>query len=119
MAPPVRMQELADQAGVSRMTVSRALRNSPGVSKATCLRIQALATARGYCPDPLIQRLTSHLAESHRRNGGHVIAWVNAYPDRRPWAGQIPFVSIYQGAAARAKKLGFHLEEFWLREPGI
>jgi len=78
-----------------------------------------LATALGYRPDPLIQRLTSHLAESHRQNGGHVIAWVNAYPDRRPWAGQIPFVSIYQGAAARAQKLGFHLEEFWLREPGM
>jgi len=119
MASPVTLQQIADKAGVSRMTVSRALRNAPEVAASTRRRIQALADALGYSPDPLIQRLTSHLAHAHRRNEGQVIAWINSYKERRPRKGQIPFVSIYRGAAARAQKLGFQLEEFWLGEPGM
>ncbi len=119
MAQRVTLQQIADEAGVSRMTVSRALRNSPHASKSTCRRIQALAASLGYHPDPLIQRLNTHLAQSRRHSEGQVIAWINSYPDRKPWVGQIPFVHMYRGAAARAEQLGFQLEEFWLREPGM
>jgi LacI family transcriptional regulator len=48
-----------------------------------------------------------------------VIAWINSFPERKPWGGQIPFISMYQGAANRAQQLGYKLEEFWLREPGM
>ena len=119
MAPPVTMQQVADKAGYSRMTVSRALRNAPRIAESTRKHIQAVAASLGYCPDPLIRRLTSHLAEAHRRNEGQVIAWINAWPEHKPWGGQIPFVSMYQGAATKARTLGFQLEEFWLREPGM
>jgi len=119
MEQRVTMQRIADEAGVSRMTVSCALRNSPKVSKATCRRIQALALALGYKPDPLIQRLNTHLAQAHRQSSGQVIAWINSFKERKPWGGQIPFFSMYEGAAARARKLGFQLEEFWLREPDM
>ena len=119
MGHPVTMQQIADKAGFSRMTVSRALRNAPEIFPATCQQIQAVAAALGYWPDPLIQRLTSHLARGRRRNEGQTIAWINSYKDPRPWEGQIPFLSMYQGAAARAKALGFKLEEFWLGEPGM
>jgi len=119
MVPPVTLQQIADKAGVSRMTVSRALRNSPKVTKATAARIQALAISLGYKPDPLIQRLTSHLAQIHRRSDGQVIAWINPWNESVPWRGQMPFYSMYLGAAARAQKLGFRLEEFRLRQPGM
>lgn len=119
MTDPVTMQKIAEKAGVSRMTVSRALRNAPEISKATRSRVMEIATSLGYAPDPVIQRLTSHLARAHRRNQGQVIAWINAYEDRRPWEGEIPFFSMFQGAAERARKLGFRLEEFWMREPGM
>jgi len=119
MGKPVTMQQIADKAGVSRMTVSRALRQAPEIAKGTCARIQAVAAKLGYWPDPLIQRLTSHLARGRRRNAGETIAWINSYKDPRPWGGQIPFVAMYEGATARAKALGFKLEEFWLGEPGM
>lgn len=41
-------QQLADLAGVTRLTVHRALRNQPGVSEATRRRIRRLATDNGY-----------------------------------------------------------------------
>lgn len=119
MGSRVTIQQIADKAGVSSMTVSRALRNAPEVSKSTSMRIQALAASLGYRPDPLIQHLTSHLANAHRRNEGQVIAWINSYKEKNRLNGQIPFVSIFHGAAARAQKLGFQLEEFWLGEPGM
>jgi len=119
MTDPVTLQRIADAAGVSRMTVSRALRNAPEISEATRRRVLEVAESLEYRPDPLIQRLTSHLASQHRRNEGEVIAWINAYKDRRPWDGEIPFASMFEGAETRAKKLGFRLEEFWLGEPGM
>lgn len=119
MAEPVTLQKIADRAGLSRMTVSRALRNAPEISKATRNRVLEIAKALSYTPDPMIQRLASHLANAHRRNEGQVIAWINAYEDHRPWEGEIPFFSMFQGAAERARKLGFRLEEFWLHAPGM
>lgn len=112
------MQQIAERAGVSRMTVSRALRNAPEVSSTTRKVVQEVAAALGYRPDPLIQRLTSHLADTHRRNEGKVIAWINAYKERRG-KGDLPFVTMYRAAATRANELGFELEEFWLGEPGM
>ena len=119
MERPVTMQQIADKAGVSRMTVSRVLRNEPYVTEATARRVRIWAESLGYCPDPMIQRLTSHLARSQRRNKGQVIAWINSHKDHKPWHGQIPFVSTFRGAEAQAKKLGFKLEEFWLGELGM
>jgi LacI family transcriptional regulator len=47
----VRLKEIADAAGVSVMTVSKALRDKPDLSAATKARIRALASQMGYVPD--------------------------------------------------------------------
>jgi DNA-binding LacI/PurR family transcriptional regulator len=47
----VRLKELAEHAGVSMMTVSKALRGRPDVSAATKAKIKALAHQLGYVPD--------------------------------------------------------------------
>ncbi|MGQ7844679.1 LacI family DNA-binding transcriptional regulator [Granulosicoccus sp. 3-233] len=47
----LRMQDIADAAGVSKMTVSRALRNDEYVSARTRARIQAVIDRMGYVPD--------------------------------------------------------------------
>ena len=55
------LRVLAAEAGVSLTTMSLALRSSPEISRATAVRLQRLATARGYRPDPHIAKLMSHL----------------------------------------------------------
>jgi DNA-binding LacI/PurR family transcriptional regulator len=55
--PPVRLKDIAQQAGVSVMTVSKVLRDEPDVSAATKARIRALAEEMGYVPDTLAQSL--------------------------------------------------------------
>jgi len=53
----VRLKDIARYAGVSVMTVSKALRDEPDVSAATKIRIKALAQQMGYVPDSSAQGL--------------------------------------------------------------
>ena len=55
----VRLKEIAAVAGVSVMTVSKALRNKPDLSVATKERIRKLAAEMGYVPDISAQQLRS------------------------------------------------------------
>jgi LacI family transcriptional regulator len=53
----VRLKDIAEQSGVSIMTVSKALRDAPDVSPATKARIRLLAQQLGYVPDSTAQGL--------------------------------------------------------------
>lgn len=53
----VRLKDIAHHAGVSVMTISKALRDAPDVSAATKARIKALAQQMGYMPDSSAQGL--------------------------------------------------------------
>src|SRR5580693_4060541 len=53
----VRLKDIARQAGVSVMTVSKALRDAPDVSAATKSRVKTLAHQMGYVPDSSAQGL--------------------------------------------------------------
>jgi LacI family transcriptional regulator len=53
----IRLKDIAQRAGVSLMTVSKALRDAHDVSSATKARIRALAQQLGYVPDSSAQGL--------------------------------------------------------------
>jgi DNA-binding LacI/PurR family transcriptional regulator len=53
----VRLKDIAERAGVSVMTVSKALRDLPDVAEGTRQRIQALAREMGYVPDSVARGL--------------------------------------------------------------
>jgi LacI family transcriptional regulator len=53
----VRLKDIAQIAGVSVMTVSKALRDEPDVSEVTRAKIKALALQMGYVPDSSAQGL--------------------------------------------------------------
>src|ERR1035441_2415328 len=53
----VRLKDIARHAGVSVMTVSKALRDEPDVSAETKAKIKALAQQLGYVPDSSAQGL--------------------------------------------------------------
>ncbi len=55
----VRLKDIAAQAGVSVMTVSKALRGAPDISAQTKTRIKLLAQQVGYVPDSMAQGLRS------------------------------------------------------------
>jgi LacI family transcriptional regulator len=53
----VRLKDIAAQAGVSVMTVSKSLRGAPDISAATKVRIKGMAQQMGYMPDSMAQGL--------------------------------------------------------------
>ena len=53
----VRLKDIAQRAGVSVMTISKALRDAPDVSAATKTRVKLLAQQLGYVPDSSAQGL--------------------------------------------------------------
>ncbi len=71
----VRIEEVAEQAGVSTATVSRALRDLPGVGEQTRARVLSIAARMGYMP--------SHSAASLARGSTHSIGLV--LPDVSRW----------------------------------
>jgi DNA-binding LacI/PurR family transcriptional regulator len=53
----IRLKDIAGQAGVSVMTVSKVLRDAPDISAATKTRVRAIAKQLGYVPDSNAQSL--------------------------------------------------------------
>lgn len=113
------MQQIADAAGVSRMAVSLALRNSPKISDATRERIRRLAEELGYRPNPMVSALMTQLRHARDVRKPSVLAYVTAYPTEDGWRRPGPFVAFYEGAKRRAETLGYDLETWWLRRPGL
>lgn len=59
----VRLKDIAARAGVSIMTVSKALRSQKDVAATTCERVQLLARQMGYVPDAVAQGFRSRTSK--------------------------------------------------------
>jgi LacI family transcriptional regulator len=115
----IRLQDIAAKAGVSRATVSLALRNHASISPETRARIHQIAAALGYRPNPLVSALMSHQRRGKPQQPTHLgLAMVINFSRRERWQ---KFLSedLLSSATARAEQLGYHLEEFWLRDADI
>src|SRR5436190_389456 len=53
----IRLKDIADRAGVSVMTVSKVMRDTPDISRKTKARVRQLAEQMGYTPDSVAQGL--------------------------------------------------------------
>jgi LacI family transcriptional regulator len=117
--PPVSLATIAAAAGVSRMTVSRALRGHPEIALATRRRIVRLAEKLGHAPDPRLAEAMARLRLTRLTQAREVIAHVTAFPTPDGWktTGTIP--RIQTGARERARALGYDLQEFWASAPEL
>lgn len=113
------MQSVAEQAGVSEMTVSRALKNHPSIPQRTCRRIQKIADEMGYQVNPLVSALMTQMRSGRNLKYTPTLAFVTAYPARDRWKSQPFTMATFLGARRRCDQLGYKLEPFWLTEPGI
>lgn len=113
------MQDVAHAAGVARSTVSMALRHDRSIPEATRRRIFSVAEKLGYRANPLVSALMTSL---HARRAGQrhtVLAYVTTDPEFAPWRSYRMFIEMHEGAGNRATELGYRLEEFALRAPGM
>jgi LacI family transcriptional regulator len=112
------LRDIALAAGVGRTTVSLALRDDPRLPPRTRERIQALARRLGYALNPLV----SSVMAMHRTTAGRgslgTLGFLTAFPSREGWRNSTS-ERYHAGAAARAAELGYRLETFWAKEPGM
>jgi DNA-binding LacI/PurR family transcriptional regulator len=116
-APTVR--SLARDLGLSRTTVSDALRGAPRVDPHTVQRVQEAARLAGYLRNPLAAALMSELRRSRGSTFRGVLAAVDLdEPDRPPYAARF-HRELAAGASARAEQLGFKVESFVMGGGGL
>ncbi len=113
------IRDVAAEAGVHAATVSRALRNHPSIPEETRLKVQAAAERLGYRPDPMLASLMAYRQATQPTHYNATLAWVTNHPDREGWKNQLVARDYFRGAERRATALGYRIEPFWLREPGL
>lgn len=114
----VGLREIAQAAGVSLMTVSLALHNSPKISGPTRRRVRDIAEKLGYRPDPELSRLMIRLRSSRVSQRGTVIGLIDLRRDLT--APQHPYnMRLRSGIETRAQQLGFGIDQFRLQDYGM
>lgn len=106
------MQDVAEACGVSKMTISLALRNDPRVTPATRDRVHAMAATMGYSSNPYVSTLMAQMRTSAKRKSRPVIAFLNLRNPPAEYHQTSAGHNYFVGAQARAEELGFQLEEF-------
>ena len=115
----ITLKEVAQAAGVSIMTASRALRNQANVTATTRERVRKAATELGYRPNPLVSALMSYRRASRVIQDTLTIGFVTNFPRRDGWRKLRINADFFDGAAQACMRHGYKLEEFWLREPDM
>jgi len=113
------LHDIALRLGISKMTVSRALRGGKHVEVGLRERIVRKAEEMGYRPDPEIAKLMTHMRGARRVSEPLTLAFVWAERssqeiERSSWSQQLVL-----GARQQAARLGFQLEEFHLAARGM
>ena len=111
------MAEVAKASGVSKNTVSLALRGSPRISSATRQRIEDVAREMGYRLNPTVAHLMAELRQNRAPGFQATLALVNAHETRTAFTDHPTIPAYVSGCRQRADQLGYGLDEFWLHEP--
>lgn len=101
--PRPTLRDVALKAGVSAMTVSRALGNRYGIAPETRARIERIAGKLGYRPDPEIAKLMHHVRTRHRPRFHSLICGLT---NRAPALDEPYTRAVAEGAQRRAAEIG-------------
>jgi DNA-binding LacI/PurR family transcriptional regulator len=113
--PPLR--EIAERLGVSKMTVSRALREGTSVDAGLRSRIQQTAREIGYQPDMRISQVMSAIRKSKFPQYRETLALV--WTHKNPTPDSSFNEEILSGARLQAEQLGYKLDEFRLTDQAM
>lgn len=113
------LQDIANHLGVSKMTVSLALRKHPRISEATRVRVEECAESLGYQKNPDVAKFMTAIRHSRADDQGLPIAYLTTGREKDAWRNSETELHYWKGAEARAKEYGYYIEEHWLGESGM
>ena len=105
------LQLVARKLGLSRTTVSDALRGKGRVSPATIQRVRQCAKAVGYQPNPLVATVLASINRGRGTGYRGALAVVDIHEPSHWPHGPFPR-ELIAGAKARAAEMGFSIAEF-------
>lgn len=108
----VSLRDIANEIGVSHVTVSLALRGDPRISLARRQEVAATAERLGYRPDPMLASLSAYRQAKKPVEIRSTVAWLNQWPEARQLRRFQEFDAYWRGARDYAALLGYRLEEF-------
>jgi DNA-binding LacI/PurR family transcriptional regulator len=117
--PPVTMAVLAAHAGVSKNTVSLAMRDDRRISVETRRKVQQLAIKLGYKKNPVLAHLMSELRKTKVSSYTHTLALLNAHPDSQAIRRHPTIAAWVEGCRRRGDSQGYHFDTFWLHDPEL
>lgn len=103
--------------GVSKMTVSRALREGTSVDPKLRARIQQTAQEIGYQPDCRISQVMSAIRKSKFPQYRETLAFI--WTHKRPARDSSFREEVLSGAKLQAEQLGYKLDEFNMNEQAM
>lgn len=113
------MADIAKMVGVSKNTVSLALRNSPLISSKTKRKIFAAARRLGYQKNDTFSKFMSEIKMSGLRRYRETIALINANENPDAFLTH-PTIPTYVAGIRRAvEREGFAINEFWMFDPDL
>lgn len=115
---PVSLGVISKECGLSRTAVSYALRDHPGIPLETRDRVKTVARRLGYVPDARMAMQMESVRSTKKRQP-IPIAWLNMDKSRTIWDEKLYLRPYIEGARLRCAEMGYRLDEFWLREPGM
>lgn len=78
-----------------------------------------MAEEYGYKPDTVVSMLMQQLRTRQGARNVEKIAYLTEWDTREGWREHPGNRDYFIGACARAKELGYEIEEIWAREPGL
>ena len=115
----VTMADIAIQAGVSKNTVSLALRDSTRVSTSTRQRIHDIAKRMGYRQNATVSHLMAVLRSSQTAESQATLGLINANEDPNAFTQHQTIPVYVNGCKRRATQRGYGLDLFWLHHPEL
>lgn len=115
----VTLREIAAAADVSVMAVSLALRDQGRLAPGTRRKIKRHAAKLGYRPDPALSALMTYRYEQQTVRDYRTLAFVTNYATAGGWKQDVFTRCYFEGASARAEKLGYRVEPFWMSQPKL
>jgi LacI family transcriptional regulator len=110
------LNDIAKKVGVSKMTVSRALREDPSVAAATRKKVLQAAEELGYVPNPKLARLMYEMAQSRsQRNVLGELAYITTDETEDSWQDYYHERGCFEGARVEAMAYGYKLLPVWAR----
>ncbi len=110
MREAVTIGTLAEELGVAKSTVSRALRGDPRISKATKERVVEHAARMGFEPHPYVQVLMTQRRMQRQMAAQANLVYLNDYASMEDFVYRPIAKRIFEAARERARDKGWNLD---------